>query len=133
MRTKTIVLILLVLAGCHNPPGTIPGRYIKDADQQVYVGLATYGDLIDTSVQNADGTVTPPPLYTAAHHTLPVGTKIMVTNLQNNRTLEVTVTHRGPERKEFILQMNLTAAKELDMLSGGPVQVRFEVVNEQHK
>jgi rare lipoprotein A len=131
MRTKAIVLILLVLAGCHHAPATLQGGSTKDPDQQVYVGLATYGDLIDPPIQNADGTLAAAPLYTAAHHTLPTGTRIMVTNLQNNRSLEVTVTHRGPERKEFILQMNLTAAKELDMLSGGPVQVRFEVIHGQ--
>lgn len=130
MKKKFYVLLLpLLLLACHGGDGAKPPGG-GDPEQQVSVGLAARADLIDNPVQTGDGTTIPAPLYTAAHRTLPLNTQILVTNLQNNKSLVMTVTHRGPERKEYMLEVNLAAAQELDMTQGA-VQVRMEVMHEK--
>jgi rare lipoprotein A len=54
---------------------------------------------------------------TAAHRTLPFGTHVLVTNLENNKSVVVTISDRGPEQKERIIDVSLAAAQALDMLS----------------
>ena len=68
---------------------------------------------------------------TAAHRTLPFGTQVMVTNLQNSRSVIVRINDRGPFVKDRILDLSLAAARQLDMLGPGVVPVRLEVLAER--
>jgi rare lipoprotein A len=63
---------------------------------------------------------------TAAHKTLPFGTKVKVTNLDNGKTVTVRITDRGPFVKGRIIDLSLAAAKKIDMVKAGiaPVEVR---------
>ncbi len=65
---------------------------------------------------------------TAAHRTLPFGTRVRVTNLANGKSVEVVVNDRGPFAKGRIVDLSRKAAKEIDMLSAGVVQVKLEVL-----
>ena len=65
---------------------------------------------------------------TAAHRTLPFGTHLMVTNLQNSRSVTVRINDRGPFVKDRIIDLSLAAARQLDMLGPGVVPVRLEVL-----
>ncbi len=67
---------------------------------------------------------------TAAHRTLPFGTQVMVTNLQNSRSVLVRINDRGPFVKDRIIDLSLAAARQLDMLGPGVVPVRLEVLPE---
>ncbi len=58
---------------------------------------------------------------TAAHRSLPLGTKARVTNLENGRVVEVTINDRGPHRRGRILDLSRAAAKQLAM--GGTARV----------
>jgi len=66
---------------------------------------------------------------TAAHRSLPLGTKIKVTNLKNNRSLIVRVNDRGPFISSRILDVSMAAAKKLGFLGAGVAYVRSEVVS----
>jgi len=66
---------------------------------------------------------------TAAHQTLPLGTRVMVTNLKNERSTEVTITDRGPFAKGRILDLSYAAAQSLGMIGSGTVPVRIEVID----
>lgn len=66
---------------------------------------------------------------TAAHQTLPLGTKIMVTNLDNNRSLEMLVTDRGPFAKGRILDLSYASAQSLGAVGPGTIPVRIEVLD----
>jgi rare lipoprotein A len=66
---------------------------------------------------------------TAAHRTLPIGTRVRVTNLLNGRAVTVTVTDRGPFVKNRILDLSYAAAREIDMVSPGTAPVQLEIVN----
>jgi rare lipoprotein A len=66
---------------------------------------------------------------TCAHNTFPLGTTVMVTNLENGRSLELKVNDRGPFVKERIIDVSYAAAQMLGMWAKGTAPVKVEVVN----
>lgn len=66
---------------------------------------------------------------TAAHKTLPFGTKVRVTNLDNNKTVEVVVNDRGPYVDGRIIDLSRSAAEELDYINKGLTDVKIEVID----
>ncbi|MBI2209756.1 MAG: septal ring lytic transglycosylase RlpA family protein [Deltaproteobacteria bacterium] len=66
---------------------------------------------------------------TAAHQTLPLGTRVMVTNLANGRSAEVTINDRGPFAKGRIVDLSYAAARTLGMIGPGTIPVRIEVID----
>ena len=68
---------------------------------------------------------------TAAHRTLPFGSKVKVTDLRNQRSVIVTITDRGlfPNR---VIDLSLGAARELRMVSKGVDPVRLELLSFQN-
>ena len=65
---------------------------------------------------------------TAAHKTLPLNTIIRVTNLLNDKSLILRVNDRGPYVKGRILDCSYGAAKKLDFVKDGTVEVKIEVI-----
>ena len=65
---------------------------------------------------------------TAAHPTLPLGTRVAVTNLENGKAVEVRVNDRGPFVKGRAIDLSYAAARNLGMIGPGTVPVRIEVL-----
>ena len=65
---------------------------------------------------------------TAAHKSLPLGTKVRVTNLKNGETVEVEINDRGPHVKGRVVDLSKAAARELGMMNAGLVKVQVEIV-----
>lgn len=65
---------------------------------------------------------------TAAHRTLPFGTHVMVTNLDNDRSIVVRINDRGPFIKGRILDLSYAAARVLGVVGPGTARVRLEVL-----
>nr|HDM59121.1 septal ring lytic transglycosylase RlpA family protein [Bacillota bacterium] len=67
---------------------------------------------------------------TAAHRTLPFGTIVRVTNLENGRSVVVRINDRGPftDKKKRIIDLSLGAARQLGMLKTGVAKVKLEVL-----
>lgn len=65
---------------------------------------------------------------TAAHRTLPFGTRLRVTNLLNGKQVLVRVNDRGPFVKGRVIDVSYEAAKRLEMTQAGVVRVRVEVL-----
>ncbi|GIW45582.1 MAG: lipoprotein, RlpA family [Candidatus Binatia bacterium] len=65
---------------------------------------------------------------TAAHPTLPLGTRVLVTNLENGRQVEVRVNDRGPFVRGRVIDLSYAAARALGMTRPGTAQVRVEVI-----
>ncbi len=63
---------------------------------------------------------------TAAHKTLPFGTRLKVTNPDNGQTVEVVINDRGPYIKGRTLDLSLAAAEALGMVDKGVARVRIE-------
>jgi rare lipoprotein A len=65
---------------------------------------------------------------TAAHRSLPLGTKLRVTNLANGRSVIVRVNDRGPFVGSRLIDVSLGAAREIRMIGSGTAQVRLDIV-----
>ena len=63
---------------------------------------------------------------TCAHNTFPLGTTVMVTNLENGRSVELKVNDRGPFMKERIIDLSYAAARILGMWEKGTASVKVE-------
>jgi len=63
---------------------------------------------------------------TCAHNTFALGTIVMVTNLENGRSVELRVNDRGPFVKERIIDLSYAAARILGMWEKGTAQVKVE-------
>jgi len=69
--------------------------------------------------------------FTAAHRTLPFGSRVKVTNLRNHRSVVVTITDRGVLFPERVIDLSWAAAKELNMLKMGVDPVKLELITER--
>jgi len=78
--------------------------------------------------QTASGEKFDPGELTAAHRTLPFGTRVRVTNLANGRSVTVRVNDRGPYVRGRSLDVSASAAKALHMTDRGVVDVKLDVV-----
>ncbi|WP_413577566.1 septal ring lytic transglycosylase RlpA family protein [Bdellovibrio sp. HCB290] len=66
---------------------------------------------------------------TAAHRSLPMGSKVKVTSLSSGRSVTVRINDRGPFSKGRIIDVSEAAAKELGMIQKGVDQVKIEVLS----
>jgi rare lipoprotein A len=67
-------------------------------------------------------------LPTAAHRSLPFGTRVRVIDLANNKSVIITITDRGPKAPGRVLDLSLNAARTLGITDRGVVQVRAQVL-----
>jgi rare lipoprotein A len=67
-------------------------------------------------------------LLTAAHRTLPLGTKLKLTNPSNEKSVVVTVNDRGPYAKGRDLSITRKAAEELGFIKEGHAKLKVEKV-----
>ncbi len=65
---------------------------------------------------------------TAAHKTLPLGTRVKVTNLANGRTIVVVINDRGPYIEGRIIDLTLLGARKLGFEKHGTARVRIEAL-----
>jgi len=65
---------------------------------------------------------------TAAHRSLPFGSKALVTNLKNNRSVVVIINDRGPFTRGRIIDVSTAAADALGFRSAGVAKVKVEAV-----
>jgi len=92
-------------------------------------GLASYYSSKLEGRKTASGEIFSNSLLTAAHPTLPFGTKVKVTCLANNRSVVVRINDRGPfHSKKRIIDLSQSAARELGIIKKGVARVRIEVL-----
>ena len=66
---------------------------------------------------------------TAAHHTLPFGTIVGVINLENGRTVNVRINHKGSFKYHRVIDFAHGAASKLNMMCTGAFHVSLEVID----
>ncbi len=66
---------------------------------------------------------------TAAHKSLPFGTKVRVTNIENNQSVDVVVNDRGPYVDGRIIDLSRSAAEKLGFVNQGLTDVKIEVLD----
>jgi rare lipoprotein A len=67
---------------------------------------------------------------TAAHKTLPFGTRVKVTNKRNDKSVIVTINDRLPKKSKRLIDLSQAAAKELDLIRAGITTVQLYVLND---
>lgn len=93
------------------------------------VGLASfYADKFDGRM-TASGETFSQKKMTAAHRTLPFGTVVRVTNLDNNISVDVTINDRGPFVEKRIIDLSRAAAEKLKFVAKGTASVKVEVLS----
>jgi rare lipoprotein A len=129
------VAVVLVMAGCAKrtppPPPTIPGGG-STAVVAVETGVASYYADSFQGRRTASGSTFDNRTLVAAHPSLPFGSIVRVTNLQNNRAVVVQIVDRGPADSVraggVIIDVSRATAERLDFLRAGRTKVRVEVL-----
>lgn len=75
--------------------------------------------------KTASGERMNPALLTAAHRTLPFGTKVRVTNQNNGRAVVVRINDRGPFIKGRVIDLSKAAAQEIGMIQAGHAKICY--------
>ncbi len=90
------------------------------------VGWASYYKM---GTRTANGERYDPNGLTAAHRTLPFGTKVLVTNLSNGKSVIVRINDRGPFSKSRVMDLSFGAAKVVGLVRAGVAKIEFKVLN----
>lgn len=122
-----IIAVLAVFTACRpSRPVTLPASL-----GYVETGLASWYGLEFHGRPTSSREIFNQNDLTAAHPTLPFGTMVLVTNLDNGRQVTVRINDRGPFVKGRIIDLSYAAARMLDMIGPGTARVRLEVVGSQ--
>ncbi|GHA89768.1 septal ring lytic transglycosylase RlpA family protein [Modicisalibacter luteus] len=124
----SLAFLLIALAGCAGTPPTgrpDAGYGASHAEQ----GRAAYYSDAYQGKQTASGERYDRNSLTAAHRSLPFGTRVNVTNLDNGRNVTVRINDRGPYTRGRIIDLSRRAAQQLGMIRSGTAPVRVTVVN----
>ena len=121
--------------GSSNPPQKVeytkPEDYkglSQDAWKDEMEGIASWYGSDFNGRLTASGEVYDMYQMTAAHKTLPLGTVVKVTNLDNGMTAEVRVNDRGPYVKGRIIDLSRKGGRAVGMREAGTAKVKLEVV-----
>jgi rare lipoprotein A len=105
---------------------TLPVVEEQSAAEHVGDGEASYYGKELAGNRTASGERFNPRALTAAHRTLPLGTKLRVTNKANGESVVVRINDRGPFHKSRLIDVSFAAAEEIGMIRSGKAPVRLE-------
>jgi rare lipoprotein A len=122
-RTRVLVLALgvLLLGGCSRVAvAPTPGK--PQTGMASWYGPGFHGQ------RTSSGQIYDQHALTAAHQTLPLGTRVRVTNLDTGKSVDVDVTDRGPFAKGRVIDLSYEAARTVGMIGPGTARVKIDVV-----
>ena len=121
--TITFLLPLLLLAACSVPPSRVKLPSAPGSQSGVsQTGIASWYGPGFHGKATASGVIYDQNDLTAAHQTLPLGTRAMVINLETGSSTEVTINDRGPFAKGRIIDLSYGAGKALGMIGPGTIR-----------
>jgi rare lipoprotein A len=121
------VPVLALLAGCSHAVVTSPPAPPTAGLEEV--GFASWYGAPHHGRRTASGEVYDMNQLTAAHRTLPFGTRLLVTNRDTSQSTEVRVNDRGPFVDGRILDVSYAAARQLGAVGAGIFPVRLRVIS----
>lgn len=138
------ILLIMAITGCGQKnihtgekgtfkPYTVKGKTyypLKSAQGFVEEGLASWYGPGFHGKKTASGENFNQYAMTAAHKTLPIGTKVRVTNLANNKSVLVRINDRGPFSSKRIIDLSRAAAMKLAITGKGTGKVRVQSLGE---
>jgi len=103
-------------------PAATPGQIYRETGTAAWYGKELHGK------RTASGEILDMNGLSAAHRTLPLGTAIRVTNLDNFKSARVRINDRGPMVKGRFLDLSYGAARELGFVEQGTARVKIEIL-----
>lgn len=116
---RKIVMRAIWLTGFAAIGGAFPAAA---QDSKTFIGIASYYAK-DYSGKTASGEKYDQTKFTAAHRTLPFGTRVVVTDVKTKRSVTVRVNDRGPFIKGRVIDLSYAAATEMRMQNRGLAKV----------
>ncbi len=118
------VIVFAVVEGCATvpPASMVPPTSMSETGRASWYGEAHQGR------PTASGEPFDMNAFTAAHPTLPFGTRLRVVNLDNDREVDVRVNDRGPSVPGRIIDLSYAAARALGAVGAGIIAVRLTVL-----
>ncbi len=133
-----LIVLFFLLAAClprqrvvyerRTPPPEKGATIERRESRGVQQGVASWYGADFHGKQTSSGEVYDMYQLTCAHNTLPLGTIVIVTNLENGKSVELKVNDRGPFVKGRIIDVSYAAARMLDMHEQGTALVKVEVI-----
>jgi rare lipoprotein A len=129
---KRFLIAAILIAGCTTTTTTTTAPPPQPAPPQPLAGMSDKHGLAGWYGQEfagrttANGEIFDPLLMTAAHRSLPFGTKLRVTH--RGQSVVVTINDRGPFIKGRVLDLSTGAARAIGLTSAGVGRVTAEVI-----
>jgi rare lipoprotein A (peptidoglycan hydrolase) len=125
------VALLLMVSGCSSSLSRQPARPLVSTplpshSQPSRVGVASWYGPGFHGQPTASGEIYNQNALTAAHRTLPLGTRVEVTNLSNGKSVQVRINDRGPYIRGRSIDLSHGAARKLGMVKKGVSKVRIK-------
>jgi rare lipoprotein A len=124
-RIAFLATVLAVL-GAAEAPRAATRQESASRPRSSHVTIASWYGFEFARRRTASGELFNPAALTAAHRTLPMGTKVRVTNLGNGRSVVLRITDRGPYAKGRGIDLSREAARQLRMVDQGVARVRVD-------
>ncbi|WNO54184.1 septal ring lytic transglycosylase RlpA family protein [Stakelama saccharophila] len=115
---------LLVSGAAHAEPG---GGAVATGTA-INGGEASYFSSEIAGQRTASGAICDPDTLTAAHRTLPFGSRVRVTNPDNGESVVVTINDRGPYARDRVIDLSRAAAEEIGLLRRGRGDVELTLL-----
>jgi rare lipoprotein A len=131
---RALALVALFLAACATAPAPPPRSTIsqappaRDEVRGRQEGMASWYGKEQHGHLTANGERFDMHALTAAHRSLPMQTRVRVTNRSNGASVVVRINDRGPYSKKRIIDVSYAAARVLGMIERGVVPVLLEVL-----
>jgi rare lipoprotein A len=126
-RARVVLALLIGVAACATTETT--PREERARPSRVERGKASYYAKRFHGRKTASGERFDVNAMTGAHRKLPFGTKVKVTNVENGRSVVVTINDRGPFARGRVIDLTPAAARKIEMIRAGIVRVTVEVLS----
>ena len=126
MQKALLIMLIMAIAALIFPSGKEPETE-QAASPPEYGQASFYADYFEGR-RTASGAAYRQNLFTAAHRTLPFGTKVRVTCMESTQSTEVTINDRGPFVKGRIIDLSKSAFNAINDKNKGIIFVKVEII-----
>lgn len=131
MNRFSIAAAALLLAGVFAMPASAQTAAASVAAVPFELGMASFFATEMAGRRTANGETCDPATLTAAHRTLPFGTKLRVTNPANGKSVIVRINDRGPFARGRVIDLSKAAAAEIGLVQRGHGHVELHRLNSE--
>lgn len=131
MNRFSIAAAVLSLAGVFATPASAQTAAASVAAAPFELGMASFFATEMAGRRTANGETCDPATLTAAHRTLPFGTKLRVTNPANGKSVIVRINDRGPFARGRVIDLSKAAAAEIGLVQRGHGHVELHRLNSE--